>query len=171
MLELFGNFLKFTMSTLIMKLTYILFQNNSKESKKKYFQESWLINSEFKKWVGIAVDDQMQAKCNSCKVTFLFGNNAHNPSSKSHATGKGHCKKVKEWKEMHSFFTKRQTVFKSTEKEKDVEKVENIKPKRADIKPKRAETMETPTCLKIGQSTETFHFEMRENFMPRFCGT
>ena len=28
--------------------------------------------------------------------------------------------------------------------------------------------METPTCLKIGQSTETFHFEMRENFMPRF---
>ena len=72
----------------------------------------------------------------------------------SHATGKGHCKKVKERKEIRSFFTKRQSVSKSSEKEKDVEQVENVTPKTT-------ETMEVPTCSKTGQSTiiETFSDE------------
>ena len=74
---------------------------------------------------------------------------------KSHATGKGHCKKVKERKEIRSFFTKRQSVSKSSEKEKDVEQVENVTPKTN-------ETMEAPTCSKTGQSTITKTFSDEE---------
>ena len=52
------------------------------------------------------------------------------------------------------FFHKRQLVFKSSEKEKDVEQVENIARKTTEI-------METLTCSKTGQSiiTETFSDE------------
>ena len=54
------------------------------------------------------------------------------------------------------FFHKRQLAFKSSEKEKDVEQVENITPKTT-------ETVETPTCSKTGQSiiTKTFSDEVK----------
>ena len=68
----------------------------------------------------VAVYDKMQAKCNLWKVTFSLGKMG-TQALKSHATGKGHCKKLKECKEIHSFFTKRQSVSKSSEKEKNVE--------------------------------------------------
>ena len=78
---------------------------------------------------------------------------------RSHATGKGHCKKAREPKEIRSFFTKRQSVSKSGKKQTDVEQVENVTPKTT-------ETMEAPTCSKTGQSTVTETFSDEGKIHP-----
>ena len=84
----------------------------SKKVKKTYFQESWLSNNEFKEWL-VAAADKTQAKCKLCKATFTLGNMGMT-ALKSHATGKGHRKKVIKHKEIQNFFAKRQNVSKSS---------------------------------------------------------
>ena len=93
----------------------------------------------------------IKRKRNVIYVRLRFHRKTFKKALKSRATGKEHCKRVKEWKETCSFFTKRQWVSKSSEKEKDVEQVENVTPKTA------------PTCSKIGQCTipETFLDEVK----------
>lgn len=49
---------------------FSFFRTMSKKTKKTYFQESWLTNSEFKERVGDVVDNKTQAKCNLCKAAF-----------------------------------------------------------------------------------------------------